>query len=250
MPEDLNQEVEQAKTELLLPAMADETDVDHELVDNAVKRIKVLFFRNFTTAMIEVGEYLIKEFYDDDHERVTKKDPKKGKSFLEVINKLKVKGEKNPSKSWLYNAINLVVDSAVLTDFHSYGNLPLSSKVMLLRVKDESLKRELAKMADDDNLSVSQLGVIINQNKNQQDISLQRCLKNEKFINERNIEDIFTQFDFRKLSDKKFVKAKDTIELEILELEKMIKDKTEVLEKYKQIKSKLENFPKKSIKNP
>lgn len=246
MSENLNNEVEQAEVELLSPSMVDDTDVDYELVDNTVKEINVIFSRNFTTAMIEVGEYFIREFFDNDHELVKKNKPKKEKSFLAVIKKLKESGEKKPSKSWLYNAINLVVDSAVLNDFHSYGNLPLSSKIMLLRVKDATEKRKLAQSAVDGNLSVSQLGDMINQSKKPQSSSLQRYLKNEKFINETNIEDFFIQFNFEKLSDNDSFKAKQTIKSEIFGLEKMIKAKAAVLEKYKQIESKLESFSEKS----
>lgn len=101
MPEGLKEEIVQAEAELLLPELVDDSGVDHELVDNAVEQIKVLFSRNFTTAMIEVGEYLIKEFFDDDHELAKQKKSVKEKSFLQVINKLRVNGEINPSKSWL-----------------------------------------------------------------------------------------------------------------------------------------------------
>lgn len=231
MPEELKDETVQAEAELLLP---DVSDVDHELVDNAVEQIKVLFFRNFTTAMIEIGEYLIKEFFDGDHELAKQKKSAKGKSFLQVINNLRVNGENNPSKSWLYNAINLVVDSTLLMDFHSYGNLPLSSKVMLLRVKDESLKRELVVKAVDESLSVSQLGEIINQSKNAQDISILRFLKNEKSVSEGNEEDIIS-----KLPKKKLSKAKEIIEGKIKELEGIIEAKSLILDRYKEMSGKI-----------
>lgn len=256
MSEELNEEIappearaitpEFADAELLEPESKDDFAVDHELVDQAVQRITEIVSTNLTQAMIEVGKYLIKEFFNDDIQLAKQKKGSKEKSLHQVIEKLKSRGEKRQSKSWLYNAINLVVDSAALSDFHSYGNLPLSSKVLLLPVKDIEAKKELAEVAFSENLSACELKEKIHEGKKHQETSLLRFLKNENSIKDGNIEEIFTKFEILDLSGKKIKKVKLTIEHEIEELENMINNKTEILEKYKQIKSKVNDSSSKT----
>ena len=230
----------QTGSELVVAELLDDTDLDQNLVENAVQEIKNMVSKNFTNAMMEVGQYLIKEFFNNDLNLAKQKKSVKEMSFLQVINELKFKGEGNPSKSWLYNAINLVVDSAALADFHSFGNLPLSSKLLLSGIKDMTLKKELAEIALNENLSTSQLREKINQSKTGKETSLQRFLKNKKSIHDCNIEDILTKFGIDKLTEKKIKKAKNTIDQEIEELEELNKTNAETLAKYNLIKGQLE----------
>lgn len=238
----------QEPSEPVVTELLDDTDADKELVEIAVQEIKNLVSKNFANAMMEVGQYLIKEFFDDDLELAKQKKSKKESSFFKVITKLKVPGERNPSKSWLYNAINLVVDSAALADFHSFGKLPLSSKLLLSGVKDEDRKKELADIACNENLSASQLRERINESKKGNETSLQRFLRNKKSIHECNTTDILTKFGIDTLPDKKIEKAKVTIDQQIKELNELIKIHSDTLSKYEQIKSGL-GKPQKKIKS-
>ena len=82
-------------------------------------------------------------------------------------------GIKSISKSWLYNAINVAADSKYIEgkkdkngkdffDFHTYGLLPASHKVLLERLRDDSQKRKLIHKASKNNYSFVELKNKIN----------------------------------------------------------------------------------------
>jgi len=61
-----------------------------------------------------------------------------------------------PSKSWVYNAVNLVVQSHDFKGFQTYGNLNLSHKIVLLPIKDRGLKEELIQEIAEKELTVKE----------------------------------------------------------------------------------------------
>jgi len=195
--------------------------------------------------MYEIGEYLISEFYDNDYELAKQKKPAKAKCFARVIDTLRANGEKKPSRSWLHNAIDLMVDKKAVGDFLSYGNLPLSHKVLLFPINDLEEKKIYAEEAYTGNLTVSQFRDLIKRNKKAHEASVFRFLKDEKSVNTRDIEEIFSDFNILQLTEKKFDKVKKTVQDEIEEIEAKINDQKIILEKYKAIKNKLDKVAKK-----
>ena len=154
-----------------------EKQPDNELVKRAYDNLLDIFTKHFENAMLEAGQYIIKEFYSNDYKNAEKKKADKNKSF-ETLNQMISENKKNnisgPSKSWIYNAVSLAVQNKKLHEFdpdtfHTYGNIPLSHKVLLLPVKkrnndgkvdsDKTLERkyELIKKIDEDGLTVKQL---------------------------------------------------------------------------------------------
>ena len=155
----------------------EEKQPDNELVKRAYNNLLDIFTRHFENAMLEAGQYIIKEFYGDDYRKAEKKEADRNKSFEtlnQMISENKKKNISGPSKSWIYNAVSLAVQNKKLQEFdpdtfHTYGNIPLSHKVLLLPLKvrddkgklnpQETLerKRELIKVIDEKNLTVKQL---------------------------------------------------------------------------------------------
>lgn len=130
---------------------------DQVLVDRAHRRLASIFSGYFENAMREAGHYLIDEFYGGDFERARHNKPVKGQSLNQLITRLRPKESGGPSKSWIYNAINLVVQNHDLKSFQTYGNLELSKKVELLRVGDPNDKKRLIEQTVKSNLPVRQL---------------------------------------------------------------------------------------------
>jgi len=141
---------------LISPQGALMTKPGTDLVDQAYQELAGIFSRHFENAMMEAGQYLIDKFYGGDIEKARKKEPIDGESFFQLISRLHAKGSGGPSKSWVYNAIKLVVESHDLKDFQTYGKLNLSHKILLLPVSDRRKKEQLIEDAVKKNLTVIQ----------------------------------------------------------------------------------------------
>jgi len=143
-----------------------ETEPDICLVEEAGMRLTEIISRHYENAMIEAGKYIVKTFFSNDIERARKKQATKEKSLLQLISYLQNQKNNAPSKSWLYNAVNLAVDSSDYKNYHMYTKLLLSHKIELLPIHHKGLKKHLIKEIVEKNLTVSQLKNRINQVKN------------------------------------------------------------------------------------
>lgn len=126
-------------------------------VDKSFSDIRDIFLDHYHNALIEVGHYLLENFFDGDIERVRTMIPVHGESFYQLIEMVQADSGSSPSKSWLYNSIKLLVDEHDLRDFQTYGNLPISHKIELLPVKDSNNKKILITDTYKNNYSVRQL---------------------------------------------------------------------------------------------
>lgn len=226
-----------------LPTVIEEIGVDSELVSTAVNQIAELYVKKIsssTDTMLEVGKYLIREFYGDEHWRAKQKKAVREKSLLQVITDLKSKDKGSPSKSWIYNSINLVVDTEAYRDFLSYGKLSLSCKVLLMPVSDEIIKRGLVEEVVNDKLSVSQLRERISEKTGGKKSSLNKLLKKEKYIADCDIKELLFEYKIQGLSEQELLEVNATIQKEIEEIEAMISNKTTILNKYQDIKNEIE----------
>jgi hypothetical protein len=149
---------------------------DETLVQTAYNKLAQVFSKNYERALMEAGQYIVRTFYGGevgiedeaydenlvlDQETIenarNKQSPEKTS-----LNKLieKIEGDKTsstPSRSWIINAVNLIVQDYDIKKLdqdydikkkseslvHSYGQLLLSHKVCLLKVKDLTNKQEL-----------------------------------------------------------------------------------------------------------
>ena len=140
-----------------------ETEPDICLVEEAGMRLTEIISRYYENAMIEAGNYIVKTFFSDDIERARKKQATKEKSLHQLIIYLQNQKSNAPSKSWLYNAVNLAVDSSDYKNYHMYTKLLLSHKIELLPITHKGLKKQLIKEIVEKHLTVAQLKNRINQ---------------------------------------------------------------------------------------
>ena len=248
MPDEVEEVVEVVEVE--------ETEADVVLVETAVIKIANMYITNHNhniTTMLGIGEYLIKEFYGNNPNRAKlKKEAVKEESLKSVIKQLRLKGEDTPSKSWLYNTINLAVDHKSLEGVHSYGLLPISSKILLLPLKDDTLKTKLADEAINNKLSVGAFRKIVNEHKDPKKRGIKRSIKDEAYILSHKVDDIFTQFknEIDDLSKTGLNSLKKAVEFEVKKLKKLVENKTSMLDKYKEIKLKIDAVPvKENVKS-
>jgi hypothetical protein len=151
-----NKAVKDAEADVALVPI-DEKKADEALVERACRTLTQIFSDRHEEAMLEAGRFIIKEFFNKDVELARQKKPVEEASFYQVIQELKRRTTNAPSKSWLYNAIGLVVDSQDFQGFHTYGKLLLSHKVLLLRVRDTEEKKKLIAETAKNGLTVAQL---------------------------------------------------------------------------------------------
>lgn len=108
------------------------TNLDRSLVNTAYEHIKTIFVKKLSELMLEVGQYLLKTFYDGDVKNVTDKTWTKNDSFNALLNKIQDEsGGDVPSKAWFYNARNLAVDNLIYGELSTYRKLNHSIKVRL-----------------------------------------------------------------------------------------------------------------------
>jgi len=107
-------------------------------LDKVYTKLMAIVSEGFENTMLDAGRYLIDTFYGGDP-RVALEDKKKQSlnSLNKHIIKLREKNPGAPGKSWIYNAVNLVIEHETIKAhsdelFHTYGQLPLSHKVLLL----------------------------------------------------------------------------------------------------------------------
>ena len=157
-----------------------EDEPDMGLVEEAGIKLTEIISHHYENAMIEAGNYIVKTFFDNDIERARKKQATKEKSLHQLILFLQNQKNNAPSKSWLYNAVNLAVDSSDYQKYHMYAKLMLSHKIELLPISHHGLKKQLIKETVENKLSVSQLKDRIVQVKN---LQFDKVFPEQKSIN-------------------------------------------------------------------
>ena len=98
---------EKGKELVLLPK---EATPDITLVDKAYLTLADIFTRHYENALLEAGHYIINEFYDGNIALVKAGEPTKGHSLNQLIKRFQGREEGSPSRSWVFNAVNMVID--------------------------------------------------------------------------------------------------------------------------------------------
>jgi len=142
---------------LNMPSVKTENKPNIELVERAYTTLAQIVSMHYQNAMIEAGQFIIKEFYGNDIERARNKAPIYKESLYHLIQRLHARDNGGPSKSWVYNAVNLVVQENDLAGFHTYGKLALSQKVLLFPVEDTETKKHIITETVDEKLNVREL---------------------------------------------------------------------------------------------
>jgi len=112
-------------------------------------------------AALEAGRYLIEVFYDNDYELAEAGKMTRKASFRALGKRFKSSNADGPKKSWLHNAVKVAVAEhrfATVEDkdlVHTYGQLGLSQKVLLLPLPHEE-RVEFVKEIAGETLTVSE----------------------------------------------------------------------------------------------
>jgi hypothetical protein len=148
-------------------------EVDEKLVEEACNKIVNLFSKHMEKAVLDTGYYLIEKFFDNNFENASKtkkiENSSDGNTLNQVFERFKRTSSDSeetspgPSKSWLYDAINIAVQDhhfkALGEDnksFQTYGKLLLSHKKELCRLKDIEDKEEFLETPGIENMSFRQ----------------------------------------------------------------------------------------------
>jgi hypothetical protein len=258
-------------TEVIKTEVKKDTDqeVDVQLVDKACNTITEIFSKHFEDAVLKTGEYLIREFFGNDFEKakgkekeIIDKSPKKG-SLSQVFDHFKrdtSKGKsdetpKNPSKSWLYQSIQFVIQENDLKkglddkSFQTYGKLLLSQKVVLLSVKILKEKEILINRAYDKSLTVRALKDEISKNNNSSKRvpGILSIINKPEYFDSDECQDKFTLESLKEEGHSKLLKLPKKIEekqqllnTELEEFKKKIADNNEYLKKLDELKPTVE----------
>jgi hypothetical protein len=142
------------------------------LVEEAFQYLKEEFSKSIPKTMHDAGKYLVNKFYGDDYEKAKEKNYKHGSSMAKLIEKIQKDTEGNcPSRTWIYNSINLAIDQKEFDDGDlpkEYGLLGHSHKIKLLNVSDRSDKKDLILETVQEGYTVAKLLERINQVNNKE----------------------------------------------------------------------------------
>jgi DNA repair photolyase len=129
--------------------IAEETEANEDLVNQAFERLKDMFHKHFHEAMLEAGNYIIQTFYGNNPQNVLSNQPVQGKSLNRLVKELQQGTGDVPSRGWFYNAVNLAAHEKIfnLRGVQTFGQLKHSHKLLLLHVPDWEEKKRLAKEA-------------------------------------------------------------------------------------------------------
>jgi hypothetical protein len=138
--------------------MADKKDVPNEsLITKAVQDISDILGRTVKSAQVEVGEYILREFYEDDIELYRSKNPTKDVSLNALLEKCDT-FELPVKKTFLQNSISVAcVIKELGKGNNEFLSLPPSHKVALLPVEDQERLKVLSKRAAEEKMTVRQL---------------------------------------------------------------------------------------------
>lgn len=196
-----------------------EESADQDLVEKAFIEINKVVSQHFTNAMEEVGEYIIKTFYNNNFDRASKDKPVKGKSLLALKNKFKDEGH---SKSWFYYAVGIAADKKKFDEigYDRYKELNISHRRILTSVKDLEQKKKYVEETLNKNLSVVALENKIREDKPaiQSRPSLINLPDKQSLLNK---------------DAKSLEKMKSTVDKRVLSLENKIQEQNDKLAKYK-----------------
>lgn len=146
-----------APSSRLIEPAADEPD--GQLVDQTIRFIT----RRFNLAaksFEEIGERILKDFFDDDPERVSSRNPKKENSFRALCNHPDLPF----SPTTLSNMVRIVLDRRFLADQGvDVTSLSQSCRVELLKLPEGPEKIMLAERAVRENLSVRALRALVDE---------------------------------------------------------------------------------------
>ncbi|MBF0527734.1 MAG: hypothetical protein HQK55_00405 [Deltaproteobacteria bacterium] len=241
----------------VLPALVEKAVVvspveenDTSLVEEAYRTISAIISCHLESAMLEAGRYIIKKFYNNDMDMARKKKAVKAKPLYQLIKLLHKSDDGAPSKSWIYNAVNLAVDTHDLEDFHTYGKLSLSQKVLLLPVRDLEQKKVLITEIVEQDYTISQLRDRLKELdiKDQKPpvhkadlVNLIKLIDKPQILFADDANDLLNKIDFSKLDIEKIIRMQTQVDQKTRELQRYLKGYDQLAEMLNNIEKQRKN---------
>jgi len=265
--------------------------VTDPLVETAYQKLSNIFSKNYEQALMEAGQYIVRTFYAGENavedlpydenlvldQEIIENARNKKSPRQTSLNKLieKIEGDKTsrtPSRSWIINSVNLIVQDYDIKKelkplVHTYGQLLLSHKICLLKVKDFNIKQALIEEESKNPSTVKDFIQKIEKlvpPDTKKPLSLQALLKSpEELMKKENAEKLSLEA-LKKTRAVRLEKLKiitDTqhknIETEIENLKQNLENHRQALERYIKVKRNIEKAlqhkqtlnPKKEIRN-
>jgi len=161
---------------------------NQELIEKSVQFINDKANETLYKGSLEIGNYILKHFFDDDIELASSKNPKKPKSFRVLCN--------HKSLSVPYSTLTIMVRVAAQEKFFKLNQIDANKisythKANLIRLQNDKTKLMLAKQCLDEPLSTRKLAEIVKQmrermidagKKNQEETAFQNIAKIEQLI--------------------------------------------------------------------
>ena len=213
---------------------------DDTLVEMAYSKLAGIFFSHYQNALLEAGQYIITTFYDNDIERARLKKPVKELSYTQLIEHLQEKKEDSPRKSWLFNAVNLVIQEHDFASVQALGQLPTTQKILLLPVSDRDLKHRLAKEASEKKFTTRQLAEAIKKSKPEPKETLLSYIKKPEELFSEEHANMCSKESLEALTPKARAAIKKNINSEIQKVKEQITCQQEYLKRYAELASDLE----------
>jgi hypothetical protein len=197
---------------------------DEKLVADALKKIDGFCNGGYHGAMLQAGEFIVKEFFGGDSERARNpRNAVKIHSLNKFMDSLQLCNDRPPSKTWIYRSIKLVIDEKNFSNLRAYAKLGHSQKVYLTHLADHGKKREFIEDAEKNGYSFGALKKkIVDYNRNGRDAknsSLFQAVKNPKLFFSPEIK---KQLKFDRLanhSDEKLVELDNKINSKIIQID-------------------------------
>jgi len=139
------------------PKVPEVVDPEQERAFKAFEQIKDIFNKHFHNAMLDAGRLIVNEFYGGSFTKAMRKEPEHEGSLRQLILMLQQNKTEAPSKTWVYDAVNLAVDEHRLSGFRTYGKIGHSHKVLLTHVSDLEKKKQLVEETARERFSVALL---------------------------------------------------------------------------------------------
>lgn len=129
---------------------------DNKLVDEAVAWIRNTAFESIRKTSVEVGDYILKKFFDDDIELARSKNPYKNASFRALADRCGTT-DFPVSKTWLNNAVGVAIMTRQLPSTKSaFKALAPALQETLLPLKDPERVEKVAQKVVEGEYTVRQ----------------------------------------------------------------------------------------------
>lgn len=136
---------------------------EDQLIDETIVSIRKIYKDGVVATHMQIGEIIFEKIYGNDldcfsnDKNLMKKHSNKWNVFKKLSdksNEMAKKGDYLPNKTFLYNAVRLVIDQKLLSGSTEYKQLSISHKIELLPIADKNKKLEVIKDIQSGNLSV------------------------------------------------------------------------------------------------